>query len=63
MIKLKFHDLAKFNAFLKSHIDLIESFDQYSAVLIESELGKTAYDVAEILEGIDQEFGSGFTYA
>lgn len=62
MIKLKFHSLTQFNAFLKSHIDLVESFDQDSAILIESELGKTAYDVAETIEGIDQEFGSGFTY-
>lgn len=62
MIKLKFHSLAQFNAFLKSHIDLVESFDQYSAILIEAELGENAYDVAETLEGIDQEFGSGFNY-
>lgn len=63
MIKLKFHDLNQFNEFLKLHINPVESFDQYSAVLIESELGSTAYDVAETLEGIDQQFGSWFTYA
>lgn len=62
MIKLKFHNLAKFNEFLKAHIDLVKSFDRYSVVLIESELGSNAYDVAEILEGIDQEFGEGFNY-
>lgn len=63
MIKLTFHDLNKFNEFLKEHIELIESFDQYSAVLIEAKLGNSYYDIAETLEGIDQEFGTGFTYA
>jgi hypothetical protein len=61
MVTLKFHDLALFKEFLKRHIKLVESFNQNTAVLIEKP-GSSPYDNAELLEGIDYEFGKGFTY-
>jgi hypothetical protein len=61
MATLKFHDLTKFNEFLKNHIDLVESFGRDTAVLAE-EPESSPYDNAELLEGIDYEYGAYFTY-
>jgi hypothetical protein len=61
MVTLKFHNLTKFNEFLKYHIDLVESFSQNTAVIAE-ELNSSTYDRWELLEGIDYEYGNYFTY-
>ena len=59
MAKLKFSNLTAFNEFLKYQIEYIETFGQDWAIMSELE---NPYDLAEILEGIDREYGENFTY-